>query len=315
MALPYSRRWMMMMPKRTSIILLSTIMVAMAMLFAGGQARAFSLPNGQCTDQEKKNFECFESAGYVVEIVPDASGKFPQIVGNNSVFTYQITKINATKKITLVDVLIPNDCATKLEISASYPDGKLFTDAKGGPITNFGQGLTLDDTWWWNYYGWPPPPNGVQISLTIAGNDVGAEHNAMLLGTATILPHQWGKGEILAPGCRPLGAGALPAEQCTSLYESEAEKLSMNVRRALDSCIIENEVVFYKTSDCIGTGITPNPKCEPPNTEPCWSDPDPGFVYKSGTQGGCPELVEVRTGSPACATLTLKSGRKTTVCY
>jgi hypothetical protein len=293
---------MMMMLKRTLIILFSTLLVAMVMLFAAHQARAFSQPDGKCTpgSVENKNFECFQSAGYVVEIVPDALGNFPQIIGGNSVFTYQITKVDATKKITLVDLLIPNNCATKLAISASYPGGKLFTDATGGPITNFGQGLTLDDTWWWNYFG----SGNVQISLTIAGNNVGAEHNAMLLGTLTIFPHQWGKGEILAPGCRPLGAGILSAAQCISLFESETENLSMSVRRANDSCIIENEVKFYPSSDCTGTPTTPT-----------FSDPDPGFVYKSGTGGGCPELVKVTKSSPVCVELTLKSGRKTTVCY
>jgi hypothetical protein len=292
----------MMMIKRTSIILFSTLLVAMVMLFAARQAGAFSPPDGQCTDQEKKNFECFQSAGYLVEIVPDAQGDFPQIVAGNSKFTYKITKINATKKITLVDVLIPNDCTPKVGILASNPAGKLFTDAKGGPITDFGQGLTLDDTWWWNYYGWALPPNGAQISLTVVGNNVGAEHNAMLLGTASIFASEWGKGEILAPGCRPLGL--IPAAQCINLFESETEKLSMSVRRANDTCIIENEVKFYLTSDCTGTAIVPT-----------FEDPEPGFVYKSGTLGGCPELVEVTQASPACVTLTLKSGRKTQVCY
>jgi hypothetical protein len=126
----------------------------------------------------------------------------------------------------------------------------------------------------------------------------------MLVGTATAFPNQWGKGEILAPGCRPLGAGVLSAAQCINLFESETEKLSMSVGRALDSCIIESEVVFYKSSNCTGE-----------QTIPTFLDPDPGFVYKSGTLGGCPELVEVTISSPACVTLTLKSGRKTTVCY
>jgi hypothetical protein len=301
MALLYSGRRMMMMLKRTPIILFSTLMVAMVMLFAADQARAFSPPDGQCTDQEKKNFECFKSAGYLVEIVPDDQGNFPQIVNGNSKFTYRITNINATRKIILVDALIRNDCTPELKILTSYPTGKLFTDGKGGPITNFGQWLTLDDTWWWNYYGWPPP-GGVQISLTIAGNNVGVDHNAMLVGTASIFPNEFGKGDITLPGCKPLGV--LPAAQCINLFESETEKLSMSVRRANDSCIIEKEVAFYRSSNCTG-----NPEY------PIFEDPDSTFVYKSGTFGGCPELVEVTKTSPACVTLTLQSGRKTKVCY
>ena len=291
-----------MMLKRTPIILFSTLMVAMVMLFAADQARAFNSPDGSCTDQEKANFECFQSAGYLVEIVPDGLGNFPKIEGTKSIFTYKITKINATKKITLVDLLIPNDCTPKLVISTSSPTGKLFTDGIGGPITGFGRSLTLDDTWWWNYYGWPPV-GGAQFTLTLEGNNVGAEHNAMMMGTETILPYQWGKGEILAPGCRPLGA--LPAGQCINLFQSETENLSMSVRRANDSCIIEKEVVFYRTADCTNDPIQ----------DWTWQDPASGFVYSSGTQGGCPELIKVTKSSPACVELTLKSGRKATVCY
>lgn len=268
------------------------------MLFTAAQAEAFSQPDGQCTPEEMKNFECFKSAGYIVEIVPDSQGKFPQIINGNSVFTYKITKINAILKIELVDILVPNNCTPKLEILSSNPYGKLFTNAKGGPVTRFGRGLTLDDVWWWNYSGW----GGKQISLTIAGNNAGAEHNAMLFMTDSLLPSQWGKGEILAPGCRPLGL--ISTAQCINLVEIGDEKLSMSVRRDNNNCIVEEDVIFYKSSNCTGTPITPE-----------WKGPDTNFVYSSGTLGGCPELVEVNKSSPVCVTVTLKSGRKTTVCY
>jgi hypothetical protein len=112
-----------------------------------------------------------------------------------------------------------------------------------------------------------------------------------------------------------LKRGALPVAQCLNLVEIGTEKLSAKVTNDFDGCIIEASATFYKSLNCTGTGITPDPKCEPPNTEGCWSDPDPNLVYKSGTRGGCAEAVEVTTGSPACVTLTLKSGRNTKVCY
>ena len=40
-----------------------------------------------------------------------------------------------------------------------------------------------------------------------------------------------------------------------------------------------------------------------------------GFEYKSGIDGGCPEAIEVKQGSPTYVTITLKSGRKVTFCY
>jgi hypothetical protein len=105
---------------------------------------------------------------------------------------------------------------------------------------------------------------------------------------------------------RPLGA--LPVSQCINLFEikteTETKKLSMNVRNDFDGCIIEDSVIFYKGLDCTG------------DLKPHFFLPrDENLVYKSGTRGGCAEAVEVTQASPACVTLTLKSGRKTTVCY
>ena len=108
---------------------------------------------------------------------------------------------------------------------------------------------------------------------------------------------------------KPLGA--LPVGQCTNLVEivkpgppPVTEKFSMAVRNDFDGCIIEASVIFYKGFDCTGDPI-----------QPSWEAPDPNVVYKSGTRGGCAEAVEVTSSSPACVELTLKSGRKTTVCY
>jgi hypothetical protein len=107
---------------------------------------------------------------------------------------------------------------------------------------------------------------------------------------------------------RPLGA--LPVTQCINLVEivnpqtGVTEKLSARVTNDFDGCITEASARFYKSLDCTGTPI-----------QPLWENPDPNVVYKSGTLGGCAEAVEVRTGSPVCVDLTLKSGRKTHVCY
>jgi hypothetical protein len=108
---------------------------------------------------------------------------------------------------------------------------------------------------------------------------------------------------------RPLGA--LPVSQCISVVEivnpgppAVTEKLSARVTNDFDGCIMEASATFYKSSDCTGDPITP-----------IWQDPDENLVYKSGTRGGCAEAVEVTSSSPVCVQLTLKSGRKTTVCY
>jgi len=105
--------------------------------------------------------------------------------------------------------------------------------------------------------------------------------------------------------------GAFPARQCIKLSDGrifKTEKISMMVYNDSDGCIIIDEekkpIKFYRSTDCSG-------EPEDPRIEPA----EEGFVYKSGIDGGCPEAIEVKHGSPACVTLTLLSGRKVIFCY
>jgi hypothetical protein len=107
---------------------------------------------------------------------------------------------------------------------------------------------------------------------------------------------------------RPLGA--LPVSECINLLGSvekceSGEEFSISVRKDYNGCIMEDSVIWYASLDCIGDPIDP---------QPVFEDPEEGFVYKSGTTGGCPQAVEATCSSPACVTLTLKSGRKVKVC-
>ncbi|HJW29351.1 MAG TPA: hypothetical protein VJ508_08855, partial [Saprospiraceae bacterium] len=271
---------------------------------------------GSCasTDPRILTGGCFTSNGYVVEICT-SDGTFPQINGSQSVFQYQFTRIDPkAPALTHIDILAPV-CTPPLTIPtgicSSSCTGTLFPPGAGEPSTGFGLGLKLDNTFKWS---WSSSQTGGQVSLTYGlatpPQPVKAAPNAMLLkGGATSSKFPF--GQILAPACSASGAvagtfvGSLVTTQCISLFESDTEKLSMSVVRGGDTCIIENQVTFYRSSDCTGTSIVP-----------VWQSPDPGFVYKAGTLGGlCPELIEVTKNSPVCVQLTLASGRKTTVCY
>jgi len=107
---------------------------------------------------------------------------------------------------------------------------------------------------------------------------------------------------ILATGC--VNKGVFPVSQCITLFESDTESISAEVVRDSDGCIIEKSITFYGSSDCTDP-VKPHE----------FTDPEKGFIFASSTMGGCPQLVEATTKSPACVKLTLKSGRKTTVCY
>jgi len=107
---------------------------------------------------------------------------------------------------------------------------------------------------------------------------------------------------IIATGC--VTKGVFPGEQCILLFENDTESISAEVLRDSDGCIKEKSVKFYPSTDCTGDRL-----------EHKFTDPEKGFIFASSTMGGCPQLVEVTTKSPVCVTLTLKSGRETTVCY
>jgi len=113
---------------------------------------------------------------------------------------------------------------------------------------------------------------------------------------------------ILLPNCisaeeeRPQRAH--PVNQCITLFETVTERFSAMVARNSDGCIEEASVVFYRSANCTGK-----------KEKPIWMPKEEGFVYKSGIDGGCPEAIEAYHRSPACVTLTLKSGRKAKICW
>jgi hypothetical protein len=186
------------MPKKISITFLFTVVIAIAALFAATVAVAANgvpdLGDGVCDPSEEELFQCFESAGYVVEIL-QINGEFPQIIAGNSVFNYRITE-KGSEFIKYINLLIP--AAQDLEILSSTPPQRmLFTGAQGDKSSKFGRGLTLYNTVRLDKY------NGKSgdISLTLR-DKVPVIHNAMGL-IPNSNPSSWGKGEILLPGGLP----------------------------------------------------------------------------------------------------------------
>jgi hypothetical protein len=105
-----------------------------------------------------------------------------------------------------------------------------------------------------------------------------------------------------AMGCTT--KGVYPGRQCLNIYEGDNEKISVNFMRDNHGCIIQGSVKFYRGLNCTGEVM-----------ESMIIEPEPGFVFASSTSGGCPQLITVTHSSPACVTITLKSGRKVKVCY
>lgn len=195
-------------------LIFCAVVIAIVALFAATQAVADNgdpcapseLGDGICCPSEAQDFQCFEDAGYVVEISP-CDGQFPCTVSGNSVFEYRITK-KGSKTIKDVDLLL-SVCTPTLEIvEYSTPKWILFTNGEGDSQYKFGRGLTRDNTGRFGNY----KAGSGTISLTISGAAL-AEPKAMgLMITADW--RQWGLGEILAPTCP---STAVPQQNETSV--------------------------------------------------------------------------------------------------
>jgi hypothetical protein len=207
-------------------------------------------------------------------------------------------------------------------------DGLSCPSGNCGTIQDTGPKNDLDD-WGWSSHGYfTSLPVGTTVILTDTDGPVMIEYpfgaGKVIATLSTIvwryvggfgglpqnkklLANEIAYQEYLA-NPRPLGA--LPVSQCLKFVETKneatevVEKISAKVKLDFRGCIEEKELKFYKSSDCSGT-VTPH----------VFDPPDPNLVSMSGTRGGCNQGVKVKKASPVCVELTLKSGRKTTVCW
>jgi hypothetical protein len=302
--------------KIISKTLLCTAVIAMVALFAATQAGADECTASQpeCTQDELNNFTCGDSADYRVRIVPGLNGEFPEIIGGNSRFTYDICE-TGSRNISNVSIAFSNSTDPPIEILDSEPkclDG-MSTDPcrfPYDPATKLAIGQTLADAWKWvmgDTY-----KNGGKIWVEVAGK-VGAE-DVPMVGKIGNKPRDWMQIQILGPG-GDVQPGVQPRvvadEECISFFEIESETypgmieaISAKAKRDFADCIKEESLEFYKSSDCSGS-VTPH----------FFDPPAADFFLSSGNFGGCSELAEVTKTSPACVTLTLSSGRKSKVCW
>jgi len=280
-------------------LLFFTVMFAVVTLFAATQAGANGDPcvpnpspgDGVCCDQERATFECFESGGYLVEILPDIAGNFPAIVDGDSVFSYSISKQNGAKKLLLVDLLV-SVCDPGLVIESSSPNGRLFTGGQGGLITKFGRYLTGDDTWWWNYKG-----DGGEFSLTFEGHVV-ANPNDMLLKTASLW-WNWGRGQILAPACAQseiFGGAFTSGRECITVETGEfpiSISLTRNTATTIGNVL---SVRMWRSTDCTRNAVEGDPVG---GNVPDISQPE-GFRFCTGGSGQKNECITLTADSPGC---------------
>ncbi len=175
--------------KRVFIFMLFGMVIAIFGLFPASNIGA-----QDCNDQRMERGECFSMNGYLVEIVPDSYGNFPQTDGVNSVFSYKVT---GSKPISHIDALIPVCLGNPISSNCNptcggNPPTQLYAPGVGDPNTGFGIGLTTNSTFVWNFSA-----GSGTFSLTVNGIAY-ATPNAMLLNRGT---GNYSYGQILSPSC------------------------------------------------------------------------------------------------------------------
>jgi len=281
--------------KRTCMVL--SVVVAVLMILAATKVTAVT----SCDPERKEKGQCFESKGYLVEIVPDSEGNFPQTINNNSVYTYRITKSTAMRRFKEVAILIPvctPGLGNPIAYSCSSPIcvGKFYKGGSGDPSTGFGLGLTTDDTWNWNMFG---ERDSITVSFTFQGKTY-ASQNALLVRVGLIL-RDYVYGQILAPSCGLVSVQVFPPQ--VPLATKKQEKIS-----DFEICIESTDQSGFPTSvySCSDLSI---PACscpddplkrdywvkyplsalhiEPATLQQVWIDPDPRspatYIITSGS--------------------------------
>jgi hypothetical protein len=274
------------MPKKIHITFLFTVLIAIVALFAATQPAAAngSLGDGNCDSSEAALFQCFENAGYVVEILP-CNGQFPCIItpSGDSDFRYRITEIGSDL-IRYINLLIP--AAPELEILSSTPPNRmLFTAPQGDKTSKFGRGLTLYNTVRLDKYD----GRSGDISLTLRGR-VPAVHNAMGLIAHSSDYRRWGTGEILVPG-------GLPQENEPVSAGTLFSGAEFDWRLLYDAAGNSNDAECVPTEDCTVTTLLVNQipfgvglLDSLPIDEPFVASSSPGCTYVRTRSGGVKKI-------------------------
>jgi len=257
---------------------------------------------------------CFESAKFRVEIVDPsgtpipANGTFPVIDANgNSVFTYKISRTQAGKSISHIDILIPVCTPNGLTPTNPLCNGSpcsatLYPAGLGESSTGFGLGLTSEQA-----YKWYCSSTG-NLSFTLAGS-VYASPNAMLLKVGSSVS-DFAYGKILAPSCTLIPAAAYPpvVPQAT-LKEEQIGDIKVCIESTDPSGC---PTTMYSCWD--GSQYTDFPcDCQSPNIKMVW---DKKLLKDIGIPQG--KLKQVLTDNdPRCPGSFLVTGTATCVkkCY
>lgn len=265
--------------------LMLALLIAILALFSSIQAQADSLI---CTDEEKANFECFESQGFIVKIVK-INGSFPFINHDgDSVFQYKINgyphKFDGhPPKIDDVLALFPV-CNPELNVIGANYHFNLADpgvgDSRGrGCKTNFGTGQELFQSFQWTgfraYAG--------RVTVTIEGV-VGTKNGPLLL-QRSCHPAGWPYGDIQLPGCQITRQGTALL-RTIPLDDNNCIRVSLN-----PGTLCADEVLWFRNATCEGES-EPIPEEE---------DADPIAIFSGTGNQFCPEgfrVIDVPGFSP-----------------
>lgn len=245
-----------------------------------------------CTDDEKANFECFESKGYTVKIVKDEFGLFPAIDTNgNSVFKYEIDcpppKIKDV--LALFPVCEPSPEFFIIKAASSTGGGFQYYERGEGDIscTRFGTAQTFKRTFEWeDFYS-----HEGFVSVTVEGERSAAPGPLLLQRAGCGSVHKWAFGEILLPACKNRFVGALSASECVNIDDNKDFPISASFLVNSSSGLPEvGSLRFYRELNCLGDASLPDKITQNPD----------GLVYCSGGPGSKNTCILLRADSPGC---------------
>ena len=142
-------------------------------------------------------------------------------------------------------------------------------------------------------------------------------------------------GPILGPAepCEPVALGVTSSRECNILATLPVGTVYILVARGPDGCSVDEDAseYYFNSPDCTATAdcataenpaagckyIDPVNDCDANEDAPiCIDPPEEGFQICSGRLApGCPECVNVLSGSPTCVKYTTSSGTRIKSCF
>jgi len=330
------------MPKRISITLLFAVAIATVALFAVTEVGAQY--SGTFDPWTTFTYSGTDFKGDPFSCTVETASTFPDIINcptdpakKCSKYCWTITDCSPSHIV----FLIGQDFEAKFEqatVNSSPASWVPLCDGTVDPSIDmvFGENLIyncnakIDG----DFSGTPP-----NTACAIFEGELGTRPTDLLIKGGQF--RAYGPINSVGPPCEPVVLGVSSSTECNILATLPAGTVYIDVVRGPDGCSVDEDAsTFYVNSKCnpnadecgpttLAAGckyVGPPPDCadypdcgevgEPECPSFCLDKPEEGFQICSGRLApGCPECVNVLSGSPTCVKYTTSSGTRIKSCF